>query len=65
MKKLDQCNEMLAKLQEMTIKHVEKYTGLFPVYTLTLNQARRETKYQTECVDKDVKTHPVEKRTRN
>ena len=32
MEKLGQCNEMFAKLQEMTNKHVEKYTGLFPEY---------------------------------
>ena len=30
MEKLGQCNEMFAKLQEMTNKHVEKYTGIFP-----------------------------------
>ena len=27
-----QSNEMFAKLQEITNKHVEKYTGLFPEY---------------------------------
>ena len=32
MEKLGQCNEMFAKLQETTNKHVEKYTGLFPEY---------------------------------
>ena len=33
MEKLGQCNEMFAKLQEMTKKkHVENYTGLFPDY---------------------------------
>ena len=32
MEKLSQCNEMFPKLQEMTNKHVEKYTGLFPEY---------------------------------
>ena len=32
MEKLGQCNEMFAKLQEMTNKHVEKYTGIFPEY---------------------------------
>ena len=32
MEKLGQCNEMFAKLQEMTNKHVEKYTVLFPEY---------------------------------
>jgi len=30
--KLGQCNERFAKLQEMTNKQVEKYTGLFPDY---------------------------------
>ena len=30
MQKFNQCNEMFAKLQEMTNNHVEKYTGLFP-----------------------------------
>jgi len=30
--KLGQCNERFAKLQEMTNKQVEKYTGLFPEY---------------------------------
>ena len=32
MEKLSQCNEMFAKLQEMTNEQVEKYTGLFPEY---------------------------------
>ena len=32
MEKLGQCNEMFAKLQEMTNKHVEKYTVLYPEY---------------------------------
>ena len=32
MEKLGQCNEIFAKLQETTNKHVEKYTGLFPEY---------------------------------
>ena len=32
MEKLGQCNEMFAKLQEMTNKHVEKYTVVFPEY---------------------------------
>jgi len=32
MEKLGQCNGMFAKLLEMTNKHVEKYTGVFPEY---------------------------------
>ena len=32
MEKLGQCNEMFAKLQEMTNKQVEKYTGSLPEY---------------------------------
>lgn len=32
MEKFGQCNEMFGKLQEMTNKHVEKNTGLFPEY---------------------------------
>ena len=64
MEKLGQCNEMFAKLQEMTNKHVEKYTGIF-LSTVTLNKGRRETKYQTESANKDVKAHAVEETRSN
>ena len=33
MEKLGQCDEMFAKLQEITNKQVEKYTGSLPEYS--------------------------------
>jgi len=62
--KLGQCNERFAKLQEMTNKQVEKYTGLFPDYR-NLKPREKGKKYQTECASKDVKTHAVEETKRN
>ena len=64
MEKLGQCNEMFAKLQEMTNKHIEKYTGLFPEYR-NLTPREKGNKYQAECANKGVKTNALEETKRN
>jgi len=45
-------------------KHVEKYTGLFPEYR-DLTPREEGKKFQTECANKNVKTHTEEETRRN
>ena len=57
--KLGQCNEMFAKLQEMTNKQVEKYTSLSTA-NRKLNNGIRANKYRIKCANKGEKTHARE-----
>ena len=57
MEKLGQCNEMFAKLQEMTNNHVEKYTGIFPEYC-NLKQRQKGNKISNRmCKQRHNNTH--------
>ena len=42
-----------------------KSTPGYFLITVTFNQGRKETKYETECANKDVKAHAVGETKRN
>ena len=60
MEKLGQCNEMCRKIAGNHKINMLKSTLAYFLSTVTLNQGRGEKKFQTECANKNVKTHTEE-----